>query len=123
MRVPSGEIAIAESRRLRRCGRYIAKRVTGLGAAGLRDHTVKPTRKLVPKAAADHSAVFSQFFLREAAGTAAKAARVVLSSAIHFNSSQRSLAVCQRFSGSFARHLLTTRSSAGGVIGCSEEIG
>ena len=43
-------------------------------------------------------------------------------SAIHLNSSHKSLAVYQRFSGSFARHLLTVRSSAGGVIGLIEEI-
>src|SRR3984893_15624622 len=44
-------------------------------------------------------------------------------SAIHFNSSQTSLAACHLFSGSLARHFLTTRSSAGGVIGCSEDMG
>ena len=35
-------------------------------------------------------------------------------SAIHCSSRRRSRAVCQRSSGSFARHGLTTRSSAGG---------
>jgi hypothetical protein len=44
-------------------------------------------------------------------------------SAIHFNSRRRSLAVCHRSSGSFAKHVFTTRSSWGGVIGCNEEIG
>src|SRR5450631_1634608 len=44
-------------------------------------------------------------------------------SAIQFNSHTRSLALCQRSSGSLARHFLTTRSSAGGVIGCSVAIG
>ncbi len=34
-----------------------------------------------------------------------------------------SCAVCQRSSGSLARHVLTTRSSAGGVIGAAVEIG
>ncbi len=43
--------------------------------------------------------------------------------AIHFSSSCRSCAVCQRSSGSFARHLFTTRSSTGGVRGCSIDIG
>jgi hypothetical protein len=35
--------------------------------------------------------------------------------AIHLNSSRRSLASCQRSSGSLARHFPMTRSSAGGV--------
>src|SRR5580704_12195758 len=43
-------------------------------------------------------------------------------SAIHFNSSQTSLAACQRFSGSLARHFFTTRSRAGGVMGWSDAI-
>src|ERR1700730_12103213 len=43
-------------------------------------------------------------------------------SAIHFNSSHTSLAACHLFSGSLDRHFLATRSSAGGVIGCSEAI-
>jgi hypothetical protein len=34
-----------------------------------------------------------------------------------------SASVCHRSSGSFAKHLLTTRSSAGGVSGCSDDIG
>src|SRR5882762_11881492 len=44
-------------------------------------------------------------------------------SAIQFNSLARSLALCQRSSGSFARHFLTTRASAGGVIGCKAAMG
>src|SRR5437016_262105 len=44
-------------------------------------------------------------------------------SAIHFNSSHRSLATCHLFSGSLAIHFFTTRSSAGGVMGCSDDIG
>jgi hypothetical protein len=38
-------------------------------------------------------------------------------SAIPFNSRHRSVAVCHRSSGSFARQVLTTRSSVGGVMG------
>src|ERR1700688_3059110 len=41
-------------------------------------------------------------------------------SEIHFSSRHRSLAVCQRSSGSLAMHVFTTRSSCSGVIGCSE---
>ena len=39
--------------------------------------------------------------------------------AIHRSSSATSCAVSQRSSGAFARHFFTTRSSAGGVSGCS----
>jgi hypothetical protein len=46
--------------------------------------------------------------LRRAAGAAAvEAAACEPASAIHFNSSVRSLALCHRLSGSFARHFLT----------------
>ena len=44
-------------------------------------------------------------------------------SAIHLSSLPRSAAFCQRSSGSFARHRRTTRSSAGGVIGATAEMG
>src|SRR5438552_521445 len=43
--------------------------------------------------------------------------------AIHFSSRARSLAVCHRSSGSFARQFLTAWSSAGGVIGFAALIG
>ena len=44
-------------------------------------------------------------------------------SATHFSSSMTSWAVCQRSSESLARHVLTTRSSAGGDIAWIVEIG
>src|SRR5215471_925753 len=44
-------------------------------------------------------------------------------SAIHFNSRVKSAAFCHRSSGSFARHDLTMRSRAGGVIGRRDDIG
>ena len=44
-------------------------------------------------------------------------------SAIHWSWSLASCAVWKRSSGSLARHVRTTRSSAGGVIGWSAEIG
>src|SRR5262249_37392137 len=43
-------------------------------------------------------------------------------SEIHSSSRPTSAADCQRSSGSFARHVFTTRSSAGGDIGCTVEI-
>ena len=42
---------------------------------------------------------------------------------IHLSSSTKSRAVCQRASGSFARHLFKTRWSDGGARGCSALIG
>ena len=44
-------------------------------------------------------------------------------SAIHCNCSLTSCAVCQRSSGSFAMQVLTTRSRAGGDMGCTAEMG
>src|SRR5882672_12290352 len=44
-------------------------------------------------------------------------------STIHFNSTRRSRAVCQRSSGSLARQVLRTWSRAGGDIGASSVIG
>src|SRR5215472_1941296 len=48
---------------------------------------------------------------------------VACAPAIHFNSRAKSAAFCHRSSGSFARHELTTRSRAGGVIGRRDDIG
>jgi hypothetical protein len=44
-------------------------------------------------------------------------------SPIHLSSLAKSLALCHRSSGSFARHFLTAWSSAGGVIGFTTLIG
>src|SRR5215472_11239440 len=44
-------------------------------------------------------------------------------SPIHFSSLARSLALCHRSSGVFARHFFTAWSSAGGVIGLIVLIG
>src|SRR5207248_10963883 len=44
-------------------------------------------------------------------------------SAIHFSSRAMSPALCQRSSGSFARHCFTARSNAGGARGCKLESG
>ena len=59
-------------------------------------------------------------------GRRVRPARVVApepASAIHRNSAARSRAVCQRSSGSFARHRRISRSSAAGVCGCSDDSG
>src|SRR5215472_17271914 len=39
----------------------------------------------------------------------------------HASASFRSFALCQRSSGSFARHFVTTRSSAAGAVGCNDD--
>ena len=63
----------------------------------------------------------SRIFLRAMAGTATPACDPP--SAIQRSCSFTSCAVCQRSSGSFARHVRTTRSSAGGDMGCTAEMG
>src|SRR5258708_24930342 len=55
--------------------------------------------------------------------TTDSAAGSVCDSAIHFSWLAKSLALCQRSSGSFARHFLTSWSSTGGVIGFVALIG
>src|ERR1700674_5604996 len=59
--------------------------------------------------------------LRAAGATAGRRDEDALS-AIHFNCSLTSCAVCNRSSGSFARQLLTVASSASGDKGCTVEI-
>src|SRR5258706_7499141 len=99
----------------------MVKRVTNLGVAGLSIQTVRPTMMHAPEAAPAQSAVFNQFSLPEASATGAICGP--LSPPIHFNSRHRSLAVCQRLSGSFAKQVFTTRSSAGGVMDRSVDMG
>ena len=61
--------------------------------------------------------------LRERGATAAATPACEPDSPIHLSSLPRSAAFCQRSSGSLARHFFTTRSSAGGDMGCTDEIG
>src|SRR5712692_6895736 len=105
-----------------RGGRVMVKRVTGLAGAGFRIQAARPTITHATKPAVAHTDRFRQF-VRAGLGGAAETAACDPVSAIHFNSRQRSLVACHRSSGSFAKHLLTTRSSAGGVIGWREDMG
>src|ERR1700685_4108413 len=57
--------------------------------------------------------------LVEAAGAGADAGGLGDSEEIHSSACFTSRADCQRLSGSFSRHVATTRSSAGGDSGCS----
>ena len=67
------------------------------------------------RTAATAQARRSRLFRRATSGAGTPACEPP--SAIHFNCSITSCAVCQRSSGSLARQVLTTRSRAGGVIG------
>ena len=102
-------------------GRAIVNRATGVGADGdgrVSSHTPPPTVAAATNAAAAHTSRS-----RPAVSRTARAVSLVVAllSAIHLNSASRSRAVCQRSSASFSRHRRTTRSSAAGVSGCSDE--
>src|SRR4029453_2964306 len=79
------------------------------------------TRAATANNAARTQASFSRDLRRAMTGAGSPAAGPP--SAPHFNSNITSCAVCQRSSGSFARHVFTTRSNAGGVIGEIVDIG
>jgi hypothetical protein len=93
----------------------MTNRETGFDAAGFIAQTASPMRMDAPIVTVADTAEVSAVFLLEPTGLSAVTGVPVCE--IHFNSSRRSLAVCHLSSGSFARHFLTTRSSAGGVIG------
>src|ERR1700688_3325389 len=87
-----------------------------IGSEGLEvRHHIAPAISATTRTARIISAGMNRTFL-----TGAIIAVPVLWSPVseaHFNSRTKSRAVCQRSSGSFARQVFTTRSSAGGVIG------
>src|ERR1700674_5008700 len=125
--VPSGERATAGPlSNPANCwpgGSAITERLTGRGGVGFRFQVaILPTPRST-KPAKLNTAAFRQPLAAGFVSAAADLAASELPSAIHFNSRQRSLVVCQRSSGSFARQTFTTRSSAGGVMGWSEEMG
>src|SRR5216684_5387442 len=100
-------------------------RVTGCGeGAGLRFQIPKPvttaTSNNAPTLSTSSRRLRERIAFTATVGTDAPVRESL--SAIHFNSSQTSLAACHRFSGSLAKHFFTTRSSGGGVIGWSEYI-
>ena len=122
---PSGERARGTvstvSRKVRPGGRGNENR-TVRGMAG----GEAPGRRRVARAMATASAATAQGTSRlrsVEAGRAAKAAGASgPSSAIAASWSSTSRAACQRRSESLARQVRTSRSSAGGVAGCSEDI-
>jgi hypothetical protein len=99
-------------------------RVTGCGGVGFRFQTVK-LAIAAPNSKAPTLRISARRPSVRIPFAAAVGADVTCESpsAIHFNSSQRSLATCHLFSGSLARHFFATRSRAGGVIGWSDDIG
>src|SRR5579864_1371390 len=93
-------------------GREIEKRVTALGAAGLRTQTRSAA---TPVATTQATAETTTQLRPPRAGVAAAATNATpdaLSEAIHFSSSVRSFADCHRSSDSFCKHFFITRSSA-----------
>src|SRR5436190_18982567 len=89
---------------------------------GLRnDHAAAKAIAARAKMAATVHATFCDILRRLLTGAGIPACEPP--SAIHCNCSLTSCAVCQRSSGSFARQPCTTRSSAGGDIGCTVEMG
>src|SRR5437879_5171753 len=126
--VPSGERATAGPlSRPANCwpgGRFIIVRVTDCGGGGFRFQVAKlaitapknnaPRPRIIDRGPRD-GMLFP--------GAAGIDVTCELPPAIHFNSRHKSPAACHRSSGTFARHVFTTRSSCGGVIGCSEDIG
>src|SRR5215471_7769974 len=56
-------------------------------------------------------------------GRASRLAVPITPSATHFSSRYKSRADCQRSFGSFARHVVITRSSDSGATGCKAVIG
>src|SRR5262249_48358401 len=79
--------------------------------------TIRATAKAHKRSHANRSLLFP------AAGNGVAAPLPAPVSTIQLSSLDTSAAFCQRASGSFARHFLTTCSSAGGVKGCETAIG
>jgi hypothetical protein len=102
-------------------GMSIEVRVIGVGGARWRAHAAAKPATAATSAAASgiHGA---RRFVGAMTGTGTPTCEAP-PSAIHLSSLPRSAAFCQRSSGSFAKHFFTTRSSAGGDIGVTCEIG
>src|SRR5579859_6098368 len=81
--------------------------------------TARANARIANPATSDHAS-FSRFLPRAATGAGTPACDPP--SAIHFNCSLTSCTFWKRSSGSLARHVCTTRSSAGGEAGCTVEI-
>src|SRR6516164_3899435 len=84
-------------------------------------HQIAPTIRRAARADEMSQANASRVFFPSARGAVPLVAPPL--SAIQLSSLDRSSALCQRWSGSLAKHFLTRRSSAGGVIGCKTDMG
>src|SRR6266700_2095432 len=119
--LPSGEMAISKGLKELPSG---ARTLSRTGWRGVELRYIQATAKPMaasPQTAATAQATFWDNLRRALTGAGIPACDPP--SAIHCNCSLTSCAVCQRSSGSFARQTLTTRSSAGGDIGVTAEIG
>ena len=116
-RWPSGDNAIGPNSNAKldfSGGRREDRTIRG---GSLRSRTTRTVAAAAASAATGTSAhaSFSRLFLRAAMGAGSPTAEPP--STIHWSWSLTSCAVWNRSSGSLARHVLTMRSSAGGVIG------
>src|SRR5262245_33739763 len=125
-RVPSGEISTGPA--LMRVeissppgGGRIEERMTGIGGGACR--ASRAPRPATARARTPAITQDTRSFRRRAAITGAATPVWDPDSAIQRSSLPRSRALCQRSSGSLARHFRTTRSRAGGDIGWTLEIG
>src|SRR5262245_7188002 len=115
--VPSGEITAERSADF--SGRTMERRVCLLETVTLAPGRSRDAAAPNRARAATPQAIRSRFRRRGAAGAKTPAADP---SAIHLNSLPTSPALCQRSSGSFAMQVFTTRSKAGGDMGCTVDI-
>src|SRR5436190_14929825 len=123
-RLPSGDTdgngaigALAGANATPSGGESVKRTTSGDGGAGRRYGTASaptPTSAMAKNVQATHSP------RRRLAAADIGAPAWEPPPAIHLNSSRRSLASCQRSSGSLARHFPMTRSSAGGVTATEE---
>ena len=120
-RLPSAESAGRSWGRSFRPGGALNVNRIGWGGGALgrvRSAAAAPTSPAAARPQASDSRV-----RRRVVRTAGAATPAAEPSAIHASSRRTSAALCQRSSGSLARQVLTTRSRAGGDIGCAVEIG
>jgi hypothetical protein len=133
MRDPSGETAGGWlGTRVRPSGNVSCSRITGFASAALSSgaRAMRPPSHITVVAIATSTQTRVAIghacrlrYDRDPAADAVADGAVARLSAIHFNSSVKSRALCHRSSGSLARHFLTLRSRADGVSGWLAAIG
>src|SRR5690242_15805059 len=98
----------------------MATRVIGVGAAGRGRKTAQVTSAAaIAPARAPATPHLTRSLRRRETATGAATPAWEPACAIQASSLLMSWALCQRSSGSLARQVFTTRSRAGGVIGCT----